>query len=86
MQRISVHITDETKQRIDLAAKAKNKVESELIREAIDAGLNLIVPKFNSAKALVNLAKMAKGLPSERAEPTDVSSDTATYAFGGGNE
>ena len=86
MQRISVHITDETKQRIDLAAKAKNKVESELIREAIDAGLNLIVPKFNSAKALVNLAKMAKRLSFAPKEPADVSSDTAKYAFGGDNE
>jgi len=86
MQRISVHISDETKQRIDLVAKAKNKVESELIREAIDAGLDLISPKFSSARALVDLAKMAKGLPFELAEPTDISSDTAKYAFGGGNE
>ena len=63
MQRISVHISNETKQRIDLVAKAKNKVESELIREAIDTGLDIISPKFNSARSLVNLAKMAKGLP-----------------------
>ncbi len=82
MQRISVHISDETKQRIDLIAKAKNKLESQLIREAIDAGLKTIYPKFNSAKALVNLAKMAKSLPSRPNEPTDVSEDTAKYAFG----
>ena len=86
MQRISVHISDETKQRIDLAAKAKNKVESELIREAIDAGLNLISPKFSSARALVALAKMAKGLPSNPKEPTNISADTAKYAFGGQDE
>lgn len=82
MQRISVHISDETKQRIDLVAKAKRKLESELIREAIDVGLNVIHPKVSSAKVLVDLAKMAKGLPSEPKEPTDVSQDTAKYAFG----
>lgn len=85
MQRISVHITDETKQRIDLAAKAQNKIEAELIREAIDAGLKVLYP-HTSAKALVNLANMAKGLPSDPKEPNDVSDDTAKYAFGGHDE
>jgi predicted DNA-binding protein len=86
MQRISVHITDETKQKIDLLAKAKNKVESELIREAIDAGLDIISPKVNSAKALFNLSKMAKNLPSQPEDPKNVSEDTAKYAFGGQDE
>jgi len=82
MQRISVHITDEAKQRIDLVAKAKNKVESELIREAIDIGLNIISPKSNSAKELLNLAKMAKGLPHDPKDPTDVSNNLDYYAWG----
>lgn len=82
MQRISVHITDETKQRIDLASKAKQKVEAEVIREALDEGLKKIYPPASSAQALLNLAKMAKNLPSKKGEPTDISSDTAKYAFG----
>jgi len=88
MQRISLHISDETKQRIDLAAKAKNKVESELIREAIDTGLNVIYPKFSSAKALVELANMAEKLPSEPNAPTDISEKHDQYAWGekSGNE
>lgn len=81
MQRISVHVTDEIKQRIDLAAKAKNMLESELIREALGLGLKVIHPN-NSAKALVDLAEMAKKLPSDPKEPNDVSEDTAKYAFG----
>lgn len=83
MQRISVHISDETRQRIDLAAKAKRKVEAELIREAIDAGLNIIYPKFSSAKALVDLAKMADKLPSKPNAPRDVSENLDYYAWGG---
>ncbi len=86
MQRITVFITDETRQRIDRAAKAKNKIGSELIREALDTGLNVIYPKSQSAQALLQLAKLAKGLPSEPGEPSDVSLDTAKYAFGEDNE
>ena len=86
MQRITVHITDETKQRIDLAAKALEQVEAELIRKAIDTGLNAIYPKNSSAKSLVELAKMAKGFPYHPNEPTYISGDTAKYAFGNGNE
>lgn len=83
MQRISVHISDETKQRIDLAAKAKRKVESELIREAIDVGLNVIYPKHSSAKALVELAKLAERLPSEENAPKDISENHDYYTWGG---
>ncbi len=82
MQRITVFIEDETRQRIDLAAKAKQKVEAELIREALDEGLKKIYPPTSSAQALLNLAKMAENLPFQPEEPTDVSEDTAKYAFG----
>lgn len=86
MQRISVHISDETKQRIDLAAKAKRKLESELIRDAIDAGLNVIYPKENSAQALLNLAKLAEQIPTKGKVPTDVSENHDFYAWGGGKK
>ena len=86
MQRISVHISDDVKQRIVLAAQAKSTAEAEVIREALHAGLNVIYPASRSARALVALAKMAKGLPSRASEPTDVSSDTAGYAFGDSHE
>lgn len=83
MQRISVHISDETKQRIGIATKAKHKVESELIREAIDVGLNVIYPKSSSAKALVELAKLAEQLPSEQHAPKDISENHDYYIWEG---
>ena len=83
MQRISVHISDETKQRIDLVAKAKHMVEAELIREALDKGLKVIYPKSSSAQALLDLADMAKGLPSQPNESTDISENHDYYAWGG---
>lgn len=86
MQRITVHISDETKHRIDLVAKAKQKVEAELIREAIDEGLKKIYPPASSAQALINLARMAENLPFQPGESTDISEDTAKYAFGAEDE
>jgi len=86
MQRISVHISDETKQRISLAARAKYMLEAELIREAIDAGLKVIYPKSSSAQALITLAKMARGLAHDPKEPTDISENLDYYAWGGKSE
>ena len=83
MQRISVHISDETRQRIDLVAKAKHRVEAELIREAIDAGLKVMYPKSSSAQALLDLAKMAEKLPIKLGTPKDVSENLDYYAWGG---
>lgn len=82
MQRISVHISDETRQRIYITARAKGKIEAEVIREALEKGLKVIRPKSGSAQALVDLAKMAKSLPYHPKDPTDISEDTAKYAFG----
>ncbi len=83
MQRISVHISDETKQRIDLAAKAKRKIESELIREALNTGLDVIYPKSSSVKALVELASFAEKLPFNSNTPSDISENHDYYAWGG---
>lgn len=83
MQRISVFVPDETKKRISIASKAKGKEESEIIRVALDQGLNVIYPKSSSAQALLDLAKHAENLPSEPGEPTDVSNNHDYYAWGG---
>lgn len=83
MQRISVHISDETKQRIDLAAKAKNKLESELIRDALDAGLKAIYPQSNSAQALLDFAKKAEKIPTKGKVPTDIIENMDYYTWGG---
>lgn len=82
MQRISVHIPDEIKITISLAAKAKNKTEAEIIREALDKGLKTIQPKSN-AQALLDFAEMAKQIPSRPKSPKDVSINHDYYAWGG---
>jgi predicted DNA-binding protein len=83
MQRISVFIPDETKKRISIASKARGKEESEIIRVALDQGLNVIYPKSSSVRALLDLAKQAETMPSEQGEPTDISTNLDYYAWGG---
>lgn len=83
MQRISVYIPEETKKRINLAAKAKNKAESEIIRDALKHGLEVVHPVSSSAQALVNLARLAEQIPTEPGGPSDVSINHDYYAWGG---
>lgn len=83
MQRISVYIPDDTKKRISITAKAKNQEESEIIRQALNEGLKKIHPISTSAKALLELSKMAEKLPSQPDAPRDVSQNLDYYAWGG---
>ncbi|MBI2329932.1 ribbon-helix-helix protein, CopG family [Candidatus Daviesbacteria bacterium] len=83
MYRISVYIPEETKKIINLAARAKSKAESEIIRDALKEGLKKIYRPAASAQALLDLAKMAENLPTKRGSPTNVSINHDYYAWGG---
>jgi predicted transcriptional regulator len=82
MQRISVHIEDDTKRRISLIAQVKNKAEAEIIRDALDQGLKTIRPKSN-AQALLDLAKMAEKIPTQGKLPKDTVKNMDYYMWGG---
>ena len=83
MQKISVHVPDETKLWIALAAKYKSQDESEVIREALGEGLKVVYPKGRSAQVLLDLAKQAESLSSEPGAPKDLSINHDYYAWGG---
>lgn len=83
MQRISVYIPEDTRKRINIVAKAKSKAESEIIRDALEEGLERIHPKSASAQALLDFAKMAEKIPTLAGSPTDVSLNHDYYAWGG---
>lgn len=83
MQRISVHIPEDTRRRISLVAKAKNKVESEIIRQALKEGLEVIQPQKSSAQALLDLAKMAEKIPTKGKVPKDAVKNMDFYLWGG---
>jgi len=83
MQRISVHIPEDTRKRINILAKTKNKAEAEVIREALEEGLDAIHPKSTSAQALVDLAKMAEKIPTKGKVPADFIKNLDYYTWGG---
>lgn len=83
MQRISVYIPEETRRRINIVAKAKTKPEAEVIREALEEGLEKIHPKSASAQALLDLAKMAEKIPTKGKVPKDASINHDYYLWGG---
>lgn len=83
MQRISVYIPDDTRQRINMVAKAKTKPEAQVIREALEEGLSIIHPKTASAQALVDFAKMAEKIPTKGKIPKDFIKNLDYYTWGG---
>lgn len=83
MQRISVHIPEDTRKRINIVAKSKNKAEAEVIREALEEGLEMIYPKSTSAQALVDLAKMAEKIQTRGKVPADFIKNLDYYTWGG---
>lgn len=83
MQRISVYIPDDIKRKINLVAKAKSKAESEVIRDALEEGLQVIYPKNSSAQALLDLAEMAKKVPTKGKLPSDAVKNMDFYTWGG---
>lgn len=83
MQRISVHIPEITRKRINIVAKAKSKAEAEVIREALEEGLEAIHPKSASAQGLVDFAKMAEKIPTKGKIPKDFIKNLDYYTWGG---
>jgi predicted DNA-binding protein len=83
MQRISIHIPEQTKKRISILAESKNKAEAEIIREALEEGLDKIHPKSASAKALLDLAEMMEKTPTEGNIPKDAIKNMDFYTWGG---
>ncbi len=83
MQRISVYIPDDTKQRINLVAKAQSRVEAEVIRDALIEGLEVIHPKSSSAQALLDFIKMVEKIPTKGKVPADAVTNMDYYTWGG---
>ena len=83
MQRISVYIPEDTRKRINIAAKVKSKLKSDIIRDALEEGLSILHPKTASAQALLDLAKMAEKIPTRGKVPADAVKNMDYYTWGG---
>ena len=83
MQRISVYIPENTRKRINLASKAKTKPEAEIVREALEEGLNIVYPQGASAQALLDFTRKAEKIPTKGKVPADFIKNLDYYTWGG---
>lgn len=84
MYRLHLYLSEDLKNKLDIKARITGKSKAELAREALEEGLKKTQTiKSNSAKALVELAKMAEQLPSDPSDPKDLSTNHNYYAWGG---
>ena len=84
MYRLHLYLSEEIKNKLDLKARMTGKSKAELAREALEEGLKKTQNvKSDSAKALLNLAQIAKTLPSDPKDPKDLSVNHNYYAWGG---
>lgn len=83
MRRISVYIPEDTQKRIVLVAKAESKARSQIIRDALEEGLEKIHPKSASAQALLDLAREAAKIRTRGKLPKDLIENLDYYTWGG---
>ncbi|MBI2338504.1 hypothetical protein HYU95_04970 [Candidatus Daviesbacteria bacterium] len=81
MLRINIYIPEDLNTKLNYAAKSKHKAKAQVIREAIQTGLDLTQPPIN--KGLIALIRMAEKTPARPNTPTDVSKNHDYYAWGG---
>jgi len=83
MYRLHLYLTEEIKQQLSIKAKITGKTKAEIAREALEKGLmRTEALRSNSAKALLDLARIAESLPSEADSPRNLSTNHDYYAWG----
>lgn len=84
MYRLHLYLTDYLKKELAIQAKITGKTKAEIAREALEKGLKETKPpKSNSAKALLELAKLAEQLATEHKAPKDAVKNMDYYTWGG---
>lgn len=83
MLRTYLYIPDHLNKEIGKVAKEQKKSKAAVIREALEKGLEPTESKTNSAQALLDLAEMAKRIPTKGKVPKDFSINMDYYTWGG---
>lgn len=82
MQRTHIYLPEEINREIDYIARLEGKTKAEITRKILEEGLKTIKPKKSqSAKALVDLASLAKKIHGKG--PKDLSENHDYYTWGG---
>lgn len=80
MQRTHIYLPESLNREINSTAKAQRKSKSEVIRQALERGIKAHPQQSQSAKALLDLAEMAKKLKGRG--PADLSANHDYYIWG----
>lgn len=83
MLRINIYLPEDLNRKLDFTAKSRRAAKAQVIREALQEGLKVIQPKFNTAKALLEFAKMAQKIPTKGKVPLDAVKNMDYYTWGG---
>lgn len=82
MQRTHIYLPEEINREIAYLANRQGKSKAEITRNMLEAGLRVVQPKkSSSAKALVDIANLAKKLHVKG--PRDLSENLDYYTWGG---
>ncbi len=84
MLRINIYIPEDLDRRLDFAAQSQRKAKAEVIRQALDMGLQIMRPKSATAQTLLLFAKMAERIPTKGKVPKDFIKNLDYYTWGGG--
>lgn len=82
MLRTYLYIPEPLNKRINTTAKLQRKSKAEVMRYALENGLDLISAQ-GGAETLLKLAKLAESLPPDPNAPNDLSINHDYYAWGG---
>lgn len=82
MYRMHIHLPDELKSQIAVAAMATGEPKAEVVRKALQNGLKAYQQdRSSSAASLLKLADQARSIPGKG--PRDLSVNHDYYAWGG---
>lgn len=82
MYRMHIHLPDELKSQIAVAAMVTGEAKAEVVRKALQHGLKAYQPdRSSSAANLLKLADQARSTPGKG--PRDLSVNHDYYAWGG---
>ncbi len=83
MLRVNIYIKEETDSKAEMLALSLGKKKAEVVREALDAGLETMQPQDTSANKLLNFIKLAEKIPTRGKVPKDFIKNLDYYTWGG---
>ena len=83
MLRVNIYIPEEIDNKAEILAASLGRKKAEVVREALDKGLNAMQPEAGNAKNLLDFVKLAESVPTKGKVPKDIIKNFDYYTWGG---